>query len=176
MPDTTTIGQETVELVRTILDTHHVFMREHMPGLRADLDAAAQAAPDHGPTQDFAQQFRALAGELGLHLEKEEQVLFPMIEELNAAAAVGRSPQIMACGVHGPVAQMRHEHTGAKQVIGELLAAVNLPSEDANAPQLSDDVRDAVRALEADLQEHIRKEDDLLFPKAEALFDAVTGP
>lgn len=173
MTDVETVGREAVELLHTILDTHHVFVKTHVPALGTAIRAAAAAAPDHGPTQEFAETYALLEADLTAHLQKEEQVLFPMIEELHGAAAMGREPQIMPCGVHAPINQMHVEHQQATHLIGRLAAAAALPTADAQAPRVGDHIRADIAALEADLREHIHKEEDLLFPKAGTLFDAV---
>lgn len=175
MSDVQSVGSEAVELVRTIVDTHHVFMKDHMPALYDAARASVQGAQGHEPTETFGRTVGALYTDIMQHLQKEEQVLFPMIEELHGAQTMGREPNIMGCGVHGPVAQMRHEHGVVKELLDRLTTAIDLPAGDPAAPCISDDIRGQVRALRDDLFEHIRKEDDLLFPKAEALFDTVAA-
>lgn len=176
MPQTDTRAEDTVALVETILNTHHVYLKRHLPLLSIALRDAVAPASGHAPTHEFAEAFVLLRNELTAHLEKEEQILFPTIHELCAARAEARPAALMPCGVHGPIGQMRLEHTQAKALLQRLVAAADLPGDDERAPRISDAVRGQVRDLEADLREHIRKEDDLLFPQAEALFDSAAAP
>ena len=99
---------------------------------------------------------RACRQTLESHMQKEEQVLFPLM-------LAGGNPMI----VH-PIAMMRHEHDEC----GEELRAIAALTGDMTVP---DDACNSWRALYAglaklaeDLTEHIHIENNILFPRFEA--------
>ena len=145
------------DLIEHILDRYHQVHRQEMPELRAlalrveRVHAGHRAAP-----KGLANLLERMHGELESHMQKEEQILFPLMR-------VGGSPMI----VH-PIGMMRHEHDSH----GEELKALADLTGDLTLP---DDACTSWRALYAglgklaeDLTEHIHIENNILFPKFEA--------
>ena len=82
------------KLVAHILAEHHAFMREVLPRIGLALPKVLRAhGARHGATiEPLNREFEGLCLEIEAHLLKEEQVLFPYIQALGAAAAgQGRS-------------------------------------------------------------------------------------
>ncbi len=95
--------------------------------------------------------FGALASELASHFRKEENVLFPLL--LRAL----EEPEL-ASMVRGPVAAMAAEHRALPALTGGLTAALRLfPGATESAATLA--------ALVAHLSDHMRVEDEELFPR-----------
>lgn len=111
-----------------------------------------------------------LWSELEPHLLKEERVLFPMIESVVVAKEAGQplrpSPvQIM----QGPVRVMLMEHDRADEIL-RALAEVTSDYQPAigGSAQLTALYAD-LRRLDDELHEHIRVENELLFPAVSRL-------
>lgn len=160
------------DLAEHIESTHHVFMKQALPRL-GDLFAKVLDAhgPKHGDMLTPLQTtFRALRSELEMHLMKEEQVLFPYIRQMEASVKqTGRVPQ-MHCGtVQNPIRQMVAEHENA----GEALARMRSVTGDYALPEDACPtfraLFDGLRDVEADLHEHIHLENNILFPRTEAM-------
>ena len=162
------------EVVTHILNTHHVYVRENAPRLQ---DLFAKVASKHGENHpelvSARQLFDDLAGELSVHLMKEEQILFPYILRLDESS-ISREPVPPSCfgSVRNPIAMMFSEHDNA----GELLKEIRKQTNDLIAPgdacvSYQSLYRDLL-AFEADLHQHIHLENNILFPKALALEDA----
>jgi hemerythrin-like domain-containing protein len=125
------------------------------------LDAAAERL-ERGETVApalFLDAVRFIAGFAdGTHHRKEEGVLFPALA---------------ACGLPvdgGPIAMMLHEHErGRAYTAGLREAAQRLDAGDASAAA---DVADHARAYAVLLRQHIRKEDQILFPMADRVLPA----
>ena len=123
---------------------------------------------NHGPMlSELNKIFENLRADIETHLLKEEQILFPMIKEIEAFAA-GKGPKPVAhCGtVENPIRQMEAEHDAA----GNLLAQMRKITQDYALP---DDACESFKALyeglqelEEDLHEHIHIENNILFPKS----------
>ena len=162
------------ELVDYIVRTHHVFLRNQLPRL-ADLHAKVRKAHQqrHGPMLTaLAGPFQKLRTDIEMHLAKEENILFPLIREMEAYVRGSGPEPMMHCGSIGnPIAQMEYEH----EIAGTLLAEIRRITSDYQPP--SDTcasfkaLYDGLRELEDNLHEHIHIENNILFPKAMRLAD-----
>ncbi len=156
------------ELIRHIQQQHHAYVRKESPRLQ---QLFAEVVSRHGahhialaPTQEM---FASLAGELSVHMMKEENILFPYIIRMEEAALQGDPrPQAMFGTVQHPIRMMVSEHDNA----GELLKHIRNATNGLRAPE---DACTSFRALyqgilefEADLHQHIHLENNLLFPRA----------
>lgn len=155
----------TEALLTHVLDHHHVYLRRELPRLELLARKVAQAHGTRHPAMiEFDATFREFASELELHMQKEEMVLFPTV----LALARGEAPA-HHCGVDGPVAAMRYEHERAGAAIHafrRLTADYSLPQDACTTWKA---LNDGLRALEADLLEHMHEENNVLFPRACAL-------
>jgi regulator of cell morphogenesis and NO signaling len=156
------------DLVRHILDTHHVYTREESARIRALLDkVCGKHGENHPELREVRALFLKLDADLQPHMFKEEQILFPYILRLEAARAAGGVPPFAPFGtVNNPVRMMMFEHDTA----GDLLREIRAAAEDFRAPgDACISFRTLYQALEdfeKDLHQHIHLENNVLFPRA----------
>ena len=165
-------------LVRHILDTHHVFTRKAIDTLPA---LATQVRLRHGEarpeTREVAALVHHLAGDLAPHMQKEEQILFPFIESLEGALETGAGPAGSCFGsVRNPIRMMMREHDAAEAILKALRAVTRDYALPADASESFAGLYSGLQELEADLTEHIRLENEVLFPRALRLEEAVLRP
>ncbi|MFO1189612.1 MAG: iron-sulfur cluster repair protein YtfE [Alphaproteobacteria bacterium] len=150
-----TVPAETPALIQHILTRYHDTHRRELPEL-IQLARKVEAVHDGHPQAPYglAEHLRQIAGELEVHMKKEELILFP---------AMGR----VAGGLDGPITQMRHEHDGHGEQLRRL-------EEIVHGFALPDDACRSWRALYAgahklvdDVMEHIHLENNVLFPRFE---------
>ena len=68
------------ELIAHIVSTHHVFVREECPRIeKLSAKVVSVHGKNHPELLQVQAAFNGLAGELSVHLMKEEQVLFPYV-------------------------------------------------------------------------------------------------
>jgi regulator of cell morphogenesis and NO signaling len=156
-------------LIAHIVNKHHEFLKSEMPVIGARLNKVVAAHGErHGevllPLQDVLAE---LGAELSAHMQKEEMILFPAIEELEAAQSEGRQPVLPPFGtVQNPIRMMVYEHDNA----GDALAQMRRLTQDYALPQDACNTWRALyhelRQLEADLHVHIHLENNVLFPRA----------
>jgi regulator of cell morphogenesis and NO signaling len=152
-----------------ILKTHHVFMKEQLPRLDALLAKVQKAhGARHGNMlQKLRRAFNVLRGELEPHLMKEEQILVPAIKGIDAFITGSGPRPVVQCGsVANPIRQMEYEHENAGNLLTEMRSVTDdyLLPEDACASFTA--LYDGIKAMEADLHEHIHLENNILFPKS----------
>jgi regulator of cell morphogenesis and NO signaling len=159
------------ELIRHIVSTHHAYVRSEVPRL---TQLAQRCAVKHGQAHpEFIQienQLSQLANELLFHLDKEERILFPYIEALEASRNQGaKAPHACFSSVESPIAAMLLEHESAGALLNEMRTATNgfTPPEGA-CPTLVGFLH-SLNAFEVDLHRHVHLENNLLFPLATAL-------
>jgi regulator of cell morphogenesis and NO signaling len=156
------------ELVSKIVSTHHIFTSNEIARL---LPLTEKVASRHGQNHPelllIKALFEELADELLVHMRKEEHVLFPYIEQVEAAST-GKFPAPHAHfgTVQNPVRMMMFEHDRA----GDVFRKMRELSSDYTAPQDSCPSFKALYAgyedLERDLHRHIHLENNVLFPMA----------
>jgi regulator of cell morphogenesis and NO signaling len=160
-------SQDLAALADHIEATHHAYLHRELARMRELVGKVAKA---HGETDprliQLNQVFQRFQEEMELHMSKEEQILFPMVRRM----AKGESSASFHCGsVRGPVSVMRHEHDDHAVNLGlikELTDNFAVPDYACNTYRA---MLDALQELEQDLHRHIHKENNILFPGAEAL-------
>ena len=164
------------ELIRHIVGTHHAYIRGELPRL---LPMAKRVAAKHGPAHpEFIQierQLGQLADELTFHLNKEERILFPFIEALEANRN-GNAPAPQACfaTVESPIQAMIAEHEEAGALLDHMRSSTGGFTPPADACPTLVGLLDGLDAFERDLHRHVHLENNLLFPLAIAMEKAVS--
>jgi regulator of cell morphogenesis and NO signaling len=150
-------------LVEHIEQTHHAWLREHLPRLTALTDALASGTGDERLVE-LRDELRSVAAELERHLRHEEEALFPMVRDL----AAGKAVQPTRCGgaVGGPIACMENEHHQTTDALARMRALTDgyAPAADADARRRA--LLEGLAQLDRDLRAHMYKEDEVLFPRA----------
>jgi regulator of cell morphogenesis and NO signaling len=159
------------DLVAHILGTHHVYVKQEIPRLKQLLAKVVAVHGDGHPELPAVQRtFAGLAEELTAHMMKEEMVLFPYIESLEAATKAGRAaPPAPFGSISNPVRMMEMEHASAGGALEELrtLTSTYTPPESACFSYKT--LYSALKEFEADLHQHIHLENNILFRSAIAL-------
>jgi regulator of cell morphogenesis and NO signaling len=151
------------ELADRIVATHHQYLRGAMPRVTAQISELRRDLPIGA----IAPIFASMRAELELHMQKEELVLFPFIARLEQAVAVGLPPPRPPFGsVENPIRMMEQEHDSALVALAELRRLTDGYSVPAHAGQAQQMLFGELAELERDLMEHIRLENDILFPRA----------
>ncbi len=160
------------DLAGYIVARHHVYLRAEMPALAARLVKVLSAhGANHGdsllPLRDT---FEGLQAELTAHMMKEEMILFPLIQRMEAAQQRGGALPGAHCGsIRNPIAVMEYEHDSAAHALREMrrLTGDYTPPADACATYRA--LLQGLEELEADLHRHIHLENNILFPRAAEL-------
>ncbi|AXA36908.1 MAG: hypothetical protein D6691_04030 [Candidatus Hydrogenedentota bacterium] len=158
------------ELIQHIESVHHTYLRLELPRLQTLLHRAInrEPSPIALPLRTALEAFVSLKAEIEMHLMKEEQILFPMIRELEHATG----PVAFHCGsLRNPVGVMMMEHESAKNALRTIRDSLDQLPPPETLSLLVRGTAAALKRLEADLYQHIREEDDILFPRAIALED-----
>ena len=145
------------ELTEHLESTHHVYLKKALPRLVALMDKVHQAhSPRHPELTRLQTVVENLRADLEPHLLKEEQILFPLIRQLEAEGLQLEAAQ-------GPIRVMRSEHDGAGELLKEMRTLTNVyvvPKDGCQSFQL---LYEGLKELEEDTHLHIYKENNMLF-------------
>lgn len=155
-------------LIRHIVRVHHHNVRQELPRLgelgRIVAEKHGQRAPELQKIESLVEVLRA---ELADHIGKEEQVLFPYIAQLDQGPiAAVLHPHACFSYVGQPVFVMAQEHEQAKLLLAELRRLTNDFKPPVWACSAFLAFYSGLREFAQKLDEHIRLENDVLFPRA----------
>lgn len=144
------------ELTRHIETRYHARHRVQLPRLMelAEKVEAVHSGDDRAPA-GLAEVLRRMIGDMEVHMKKEELILFPAIRR-------GGGP-----GIENPIAVMRADHDDHDREIAEirrLTANLTLPT---GACRTWTALYEGLTEFIADLEAHIRLENEVLFPPFE---------
>jgi len=156
------------ELSDHIEQRHHTYLRENLPRLVKLAEKVYAAHKEaHGPMmKQLIQAIELLRVDIEMHLAKEEQVLFPIIRQMDAFRGQGQAPAFHCGSIQNPIGQMEYEHDAAGQMLEQIR---KITSEYELPPDACASFRalyDGIQDLEQDLHEHIHLENNILFPRA----------
>jgi regulator of cell morphogenesis and NO signaling len=155
-------------LVDYIVDNHHRFVRRLTPALKAYTEKVARVhGANHPETIRIAELFNLIAADLTMHMQKEENILFPYIKALAKANRTGAPLPVPFFGsIENPIRMMEAEHADAGNDMEQIhtLSGGFIPPEDACTTfRVS---YQELQAFERDLHLHVHLENNILFPKA----------
>ncbi|HEV9035214.1 MAG TPA: iron-sulfur cluster repair di-iron protein [Puia sp.] len=160
----------TGKLAEYIVRRHHEYVRETAPVL---TEYARKVAAHHGAAHSelIGLELRVRQTVLDLlgHMDREEKVLFPAVQELAETAEQAGAGNLSF--VRHAILQMQNEHS----ISGEDLEGFRVMTHGYSVPEDACNsyrfLYEKLREFDLDLQQHIHLENNILFPKALALLD-----
>ena len=146
---------------------HHGYLKDELPRLEfLTHKVAARHGDRHPELIEVHTIFLAFQNELISHMVKEERVLFPICRKLDKAEKLPATH----CGtIDNPIAQMVHEHDDAGAALARMNELTSNYTPPADACNTYRATLDALRQLEQDMHQHVHKENNILFPKAQRM-------
>lgn len=163
------------DLTRHIREKHHRYVREAIARVRPLLEKVkAKHGENHREIAAIEELFLEVGREMIMHMQKEEQILFPYIDSVEKSANGNGSlePPFFQT-VQNPIHAMMKEHDAA----GDLVKRIRKASAEYTAPMDACTSYKALyqelREFEADLHQHVHLENNVLFPRAVEMEAAV---
>ncbi|MEC3966389.1 iron-sulfur cluster repair di-iron protein [Flagellimonas halotolerans] len=146
---------------------HHRYVEQQIPILKQYLTKLCKVHGERHPElHEIFEHFNASAGELAMHMKKEELVLFPWIRKM-VSGPTNEQPHFGT--VKNPIKMMMEEHDNEGErfrKIAELSHDYTPPADACNTYRVAFSL---LQEFEEDLHRHIHLENNILFPKAEIL-------
>lgn len=173
--DANWVAAPLAELTRHIREKHHRYVREAIARIRPLLEKVkAKHGENHRELADVERLFLEVGREMIMHMQKEEQILFPYIDAVEQSANGRRAlePPFFQT-VQNPIYAMMKEHDAAGDLVKQIRKASAQYRVPADACTSYTALCRELREFEADLHEHVHLENNILFPRAVELEAAV---
>jgi regulator of cell morphogenesis and NO signaling len=158
------------DLTRHIRERHHGYARSAIPRIQTLLGKVRAKHGSSGPEiLTIGELFAQMGQEMTLHMQKEEQILFPYIEAMERTAnghGLLESPFFQT--VRNPIEAMVKEHDAAGDLVRRIGEASTGYAATVDACTTFKALREELKQFEADLHLHVHLENDILFPRAVA--------
>jgi regulator of cell morphogenesis and NO signaling len=155
------------ELCDHIIDRHHEWLRRELPRIEFMAQKVARGHGERHPEMlEVLGIFDGLKDEMMMHMRKEEEILFPLIREMERTSR----PPHFHCGNLGmPIGAMEVEHETAGRALEAIRRLTNGFLPPAEACNTFRALLSALEELETDMHRHVHKENSILFPAAQRL-------
>src|SRR5450759_5394401 len=156
------------DLTRHIREKHHRYVREAILRVQTLLDKVkAKHGENHPEITDIERLFTEVGREMIMHMQKEEQILFPYIDALERVTSVHSSvePPFFQTVVN-PIHAMMKEHDAAGELVKQIRKASSEYTAPADACTSYKALYQDLREFEADLHQHVHLENNILFPRS----------
>lgn len=155
------------QLIAHILVHHHFYVKKIMAPLCTHLEKVAVKHGSRYPHMiEVFQLFVEVSNEMAVHMQKEENILFPAIKQAEAAYKSNSVTLRDRSVIEGATVAMETEHDHA----GELMRRINELTKGYTAPQDACTTHRLslaeLKHFEEDLHIHVNLENNLLFPLA----------
>lgn len=155
------------ELQTYIVNVHHVYTRQALETITLLADKVANRhGGNHEEVLAVHRLFNELQDELTPHMLKEEQVLFPYVEQLEIVSDAHARPQSCFGTIQNPIRVMLMEHETAGEKLVQLRGVTNGYALPKDACLSFRALYERLEELEGDLHRHIHLENNVLFPRA----------
>ena len=155
-------------LAEYIEKKHHRYVEEKTLEIKPYLEKIARVhGGRHPELLEINEHFNATAGELAMHMKKEELIVFPFIKKMVKAKEEGSklaAPNFES--IQFPIQAMMNEHTNEGDrflLIEELSNNYTTPEDGCNTYKVTFAL---LKEFEQDLHLHIHLENNILFPRA----------
>ncbi len=164
-------------LTSHIVNRHHSYVRTELARLGPLLEKVCSAhGQNHSELFTVQGFFNGLSQEMVMHMYKEENILFPYIEQMEAAVN-GRRPQPYPPfgTVRNPIQMMETEHESAAVALRGMRKASDNFSVPADGCTSFRALYQGLIDFEKDLHLHIHLENNILFPRASVMEAGVSN-
>ncbi|NML22946.1 DUF542 domain-containing protein [Pseudoflavitalea sp. G-6-1-2] len=161
-----------------LVHVHHAYMKQALPSLHDHLTKFVAGHRLKYPELDeLLVHFMKLYKQMPEHLKQEEEVIFPYIKRLNRAHN-GKEPyaELLVRTLRKPIAaKMEEEHQQTEQLLLNFRRLTNnyTTPEDACVSHRVSVLK--LQELDQDLVQHMRLENEILFPRAIAIENSLLG-
>lgn len=160
-----------------IINIHHTYVSESSTLLLQYSERVNQVHGHHyTELNEIELLVKKVVQELAAHMKKEELILFPFIKKLVAAERENGSVPIIPFGtVENPIKMMEAEHEEAGEIMRQIRWLTNNYTPPQKACNTYKALYSKLEEFEQDLHQHVHLENNILFPKALKLEQALAN-
>ncbi len=151
-----------------IYQNHHRYIERQIPEIKSYLEKICRVHGEKHPELfEIDKLFSKSAGDLVLHMKKEELILFPYIKKIaksSRSASKLETPSFIS--VENPIKMMHEEHNDEGERFREIAKLSNDYTPPKSACSSYKIAFKLLQEFEEDLHKHIHLENNILFKKA----------
>ena len=169
-PDWNTAGLDA--LMQYIVVRHHAYLRKELPLMDKFVARVRETRgrSDANTLAPLEKVFRFFKRELENHLRREEEVLFPLIRQLETASKSGAElPRFSFGPLANPIGIMEEDHDAERRQMQKMLVLTGNYTGPAETANVFRSLFERLQILESDLRLHVHLEDHILFPRGALL-------
>ncbi len=156
------------ELIDNIVNTHHKYVKESFeilsPLVKKVYEVHGEAHPE---LKEIKYLYFDSVNEFNMHMQREENVLFPFINLITKADKEGNQiPRPHFVTVNNPIARMMKDHADEGERFEKIERLTNNYTPPADACNSYKYLYSKLKEFQDDLFQHIHKENNILFPRA----------
>lgn len=160
------VDMPTKELVKHIIDTHHVYLKREIPPLQQLMEKVARVhGPHHPELVPLRDAIISTTSALLLHLEDEETGMFKTLAEVEEKDLTPEQIDTILAQIE----RLESDHKRDGGVLDNAEKLTNnytVPGDACNSYRA---LFARLKALEHDIHHHVHKENYILFPRIAAL-------
>lgn len=163
------------DLTRHIREMHHRYVREAIGRIKTLLEKVkAKHGENHPEIAEVQRLFTEVGQEMIMHMQKEEQILFPYIDALErSTTGNGLLEPPFFQTVKNPIHAMMKDHDSAGDLVKQIRKASGDYTPPTDACTSYKALYQDLREFEADLHQHVHLENNILFTRAVEMEAAV---
>jgi regulator of cell morphogenesis and NO signaling len=163
------------QLIGHIMIHHHFYVKQALPRIRQHIEKVAYKHGDKFPYMiKVYENFIAIYEELSIHMDKEEQILFPRIKQIERQIEQQTGAHYTKAYVTAPIHIMEQEHEHAGSLMEEIRKLTNNYSIPDGACTTFRVTLAELKEFEEDLHRHVHLENYILFPMAEKMAETLS--
>lgn len=145
---------------------HHTYVEETVPFLLQKLQKLCNVHGENHPELfEVNESFNEAAGNLAVHMKKEELILFPYIRSMEQQISEGKPAPAVPGKANETITEMEQEHQAEGDrfmKISEITGNYAVPADGCSTYAVT---FKTLQEFENDLHRHIHLENNILFPK-----------
>lgn len=147
---------------------HHRYVEAKTQEIKPFLQKVVRVHGGHHPELiEIEQLFLESAGDLAIHMKKEELILFPFIRKMMQSVHQSQPVSTPHFGtIENPISMMKQDHTEEGERFRKIAALANNYQPPQDACNTFKVTYALLKEFEEDLHLHIHLENNILFPKA----------
>jgi len=157
------------------VEVHHTYLRSELPSLGRMIAKLENVHnPSHPEIAPLRRALSRLSDDLHAHMKKEETILFPAIRRMEQALEEKQGlPAARFGSIRNPIWMMEQEHNGIISILRDFRALTGDYTLRDPECEMYRVLSQALQALETDIYDHIELENNVVFPKAMQLEEAL---
>ncbi|SEB71131.1 regulator of cell morphogenesis and NO signaling [Tenacibaculum sp. MAR_2009_124] len=154
-----------------IYQNHHLYIEKQIPEIKEYLQKVCGVHGSKNPELlEVSKLFNESAGDLVIHMKKEELILFPYIKKVAKAKREGCKLEATSfSSIENPIEMMHVDHDNEGERFREIARLTNNYTPPKNACNSYRIAYKLLKDFEEDLHKHIHLENNILFRRAISL-------